>query len=143
MREIKFRGRRLDDMAWAHGDLHKEYRGEAFIMTYEGKSILSIDDIDNLFYNVSVDPMTIGQFTGLKDKHCKEIYEGDIIKWRPITGADQFFKGIVRWCKVFACFAIYSINYRDFPYEMDWVKVLQNGLEVIGNIYDNPELLED
>lgn len=72
----------------------------------------------------------ICQFTGLKDRNDKEIYEGDIVK---ITGYKEFQSGVVRWDYLNAAFLV---NERCGIYGPE------QSVEVIGNIFETPELLK-
>lgn len=120
-RTIKFRGKRIDNKKWVYGFLaDKDY----------------INDIDSIdLSSIEVDIDTVGQFTGLFDKNGKEIYEGDIIKGFDIT--------IEVW---------YSEDRACFIAEMkepqnDMVDILggydTQRMEIIGNIYDNPDLIKE
>lgn len=147
MRGVKYRGRRLDNGAWEYGDLI-ENQGRNFI--YHATSETSIEDNDDgriVVVAVEVDPATVGQYTGLKDKDGKEIWEGDIFK--------EDSSGIVRSVfRVPGGLAFednpvsFGYDHRApvYPYssiaEMQNVSWLSQCCEVIGNIHDNPELLK-
>lgn len=134
MREIKFRGKRLDNGEWVIGLLVKMW-GEYHILDW---------DDENTAY--PVDPNTIGQYTGLKDKNGKEIWEGDVFK-------DE--RGVVRSVfRVPGGLAIednpvsFGYDHRApvYPYspiaDSQNVSWLAQCCEVIGNIHDDPKLLE-
>lgn len=150
-REIKFRGWCEKDSEWRYG----------FYIT-DGK----IHEINTLldcgsFYVSQVDPESVGQCTGLKDKSDTEIYEGDILRfdWRMQESnslvADDFenIKGVV-----FFCAAKFIVRYFNNSMLFDLSEINQltherfwrscsdfykmTDFEVIGNIYENPELLE-
>lgn len=122
MREIKFRGHNGDK--FVYGDLvHEACYGKDFIF------------IDNSTTGTrySVDPATVGQFTGLHDDDGREIYEGDIIKVRTQNPYWRFRRNyVVEWGTdgwLLDGDSLYS-----------WFSL--HTLEVIGNVHDNPDLLE-
>lgn len=120
MREIKFRGKRLDNGEWVIGLLVKMW-GEWHILDW---------DDENTAY--PVEPNTVGQYTGLKDKNGEEIYEGDIV-----CGSPQRVVGEVVYHND-------RIEIKDDDPQY-WVGVnffSQEGREIIGNIHDNTELLK-
>ena len=128
MREIKFRAwdskhKGMDDYFFISSD------GDVFDgaeRTYNTPN-LEIERVDNL---------EIMQYTGLKDKNGKEIYEGDVVS-----------------CKGHNCKITYRTNFCDYTIEMirfggrllnlTKANITKNKLEIIGNVHQNPELLND
>jgi uncharacterized phage protein (TIGR01671 family) len=126
MREIKFRGitGTTEGKKWAYGYLYK-------IKSFFSEDYQYFIKNEHL-QETSVDEETIGQYTGLKDKNGKEIYEGDIIYVIP---EDE--TAFILWDKETAK---YIIQFKGWCADFD--NYYGKELEVIGNIYDNPELLE-
>lgn len=120
MRKIKFRGYRVNDTAWAYGDLVHLKGDSGAIETF-----IQDDGVPLL-----VDPESVGQLTGIRDKKGRCIYEGDIVRH------DENGK----------CYAIaYDTEVPQFCFadNSDLFKFLNHPelLEVVGNVHDNPELL--
>lgn len=126
MREIKFRGKRLDNGEWLYGSL-VILNGRYFIF----------DDANRH----EVDPTTVGEFTGLKDKNGKEIYEGDVI--RSLLSEDKTRPHRIFYHTGNAAFMGALVDRKELCYlrlDQDWI--YKFGKEVIGNIHDNLELLK-
>lgn len=148
MRTIKFRGKRLKDGKWIFGNL-ADYSMKVFNTTIEKKIIFgnivsfATDNFGFVVDDCAVDPDTIGQFTGLLDKNGKEIYEGDIIT------VNGLYPRVVLWDKM--TWALMPAEYYHDKYfwvmnlqhpDLDWWEQFADEFEIIGNIYDNPELLK-
>lgn len=126
MREILFRGKRVYNGAWLAGDL--------LANKYERPNICPIGDV-NCY---PVIPETIGQYTGMKDKNGEKIFEGDIVKYS--TTCEIF---TVAWHGSFAEFVISELQKPNKATRGSKNMYLVNRYcEVIGNKFDNPELLE-
>ena len=141
MREILFRGKRIDNGEWVEGDLIASQfispyqNGELYINgTYVNeKSVDGIVWCQGSLYRIA--PSTVGQYTGLKDKNGKRIFERDIIK-RFWIGAEIIY--CVRYDGENARFIGKALNKSGFTtFDGDGEM-----FEVIGNITDKPELLE-
>ena len=137
MREILFRGKRLDNGEWVEGAFLNDRDGAFCICP--AVSDISYGDSGNrrrigCWYKV--DPSTVGQYTGLKDKHGKKIFEGDILLLDDI-------KGIVNYGTGCFCVKLPSPDYlyRNNP-AIDMVLNEYPGLEIIGNAHDNPEIID-
>lgn len=135
MREIKLRGYAVEEMVgsqWIYGTgVHttkftKEYaeevgkHGETFIFTESGW--------------IEVYPESVGEYTGLKDKNDREIYEGDISR-APLEGARNY---VVKYDLSKSGF----ISVTTIENGSEWWMNVSFRHEIVGNIYENPELLE-
>lgn len=142
MREYKFRGKENSTGRWVYGGLFKEPAPpQCFEKTLEDKYWIVYPNPRfmpdwNLPFDMvrtDVDKNTIGQFTGLHDKNGKEIYEGDIVK--------SFFVDTDEAGNEIYKYYIIEVKYDEVlcSYKID--KFMN--LEVIGNIYENKELLNE
>lgn len=146
MREILFRGKTFDG-EWEEGSLHIEY-GET---TADGKRNLDYRILGMRGECRYVDPETIGQYTGLT-ANGKKIFEGDILHYTGLTTEYDDFCYVVFDCAEFALKFITMDKQTMAKNELELLP-LQRGLfdfcresnsfEVIGNVVDNPELLEE
>lgn len=131
MRDIKFRGKRLDNGEWIKGNSIVRVGDGFFICDWTGVAIKK-SEFYNLFTEVA--PATVGQYTGLKDKNGREIYEGDIIGGSngSINGWEWPFKSEIKWNDEECGFNTPIWGYMDSTHYYN----------VLGNIHDNPDLLK-
>ncbi len=147
-REILFRGKRVDNGEWVYGYLFDDgyqnprhvFVGGLMIDEYKGTACdeWDINGID--FYDVK--PNTICQYTGLTDKNGKKIFEGDIVRYGEVCGEVKFGLYESNWqiCKYNQGFFV------TFPKEYllrNELGYWRNKIVVVGNVFDNPELLEE
>lgn len=141
MRTIKFRSKRLTDGKWVHGDLIHVDKGLVNIWTNDAFGN-NPEDVDEYGEEVRVDPCTVGQYTGLHDKNGKEIYEDDIVK---ASLLDPIFSDVIPNAFDYATICFYNgafaVAYREGRHKI-YLQDLYDKIEVVGNIHDNPELLE-
>lgn len=138
-REILFRGKRVDNGEWVDGYLFDDgyqkprhvFVGDLVIAEYSG---MACDewDIEGIGF-CDVDPNTVCQYTGLTDKIGKKIFEGDIVQVGWYKGTVVYENG---------CFAIKWNNIKFLRKDLGYWADL-DGFHTVGNIFDNPELLED
>lgn len=146
MREILFRGKRQDNGEWIEGCLIRVY--ERICRAVYQPREYAIQSAEDWIAPRYVVAKTVGQYTGLKDKNDKRIFEGDIveledrycdIKWRAVIEFGNP-NGNYSWGWQLNPIGKVDIN-TDI---LCWVEMEDTGAfcEVIGTIYDNPELLE-
>jgi uncharacterized phage protein (TIGR01671 family) len=129
MREIIFRGKRVDNGEWVCGDLSQHKSGKRFIKRLNASALCSYEVI----------PETLGQFTGLTDNNGKRIFEGDIVK----TKFGRLCKMIWRQTQ---CFVGWDFVVCDFDFDANdfskppsgWDLYLPENLEVLGNSIEFP-----
>ena len=123
MREILFRAKRLDNGEWVQGDLVQAPDGR--------KAISTEDDL------VDAVPETVCQYTGMTDRNGRKIFEGDICKYYNSEDKD----GIAVIREDYAEWRSGTIRQKEIMTPLFYLKCSKEW-EVIGNIFDNPELLQ-
>lgn len=136
-REIKFRGKRLDNGEWVYGDLcqDKDVEMVAILLKAKKPYAIAADITINFHFKLmQVDPETVGQFIGLKTDTGKDVYDGDVITVPELVSlvndfvdVIEFDNGSFRLCRatdILVC-----------------QELMDEGVSVIGNKWDNPELL--
>ena len=140
MREILFRGKRTDNGEWVYGYVCRYgWTGE--------ENTYIVPDYASALYSIEVDPDTVGQYTGLKDKNGTKIFEGDIVKYKDACkfGDDDEMEEAE---EQYLCTNVVEFeNGRFFPlpkrYDCEdyFFSYGSYDFEVVGNVHDNPELL--
>lgn len=126
MRTIKFRGKGRITGNWFYGNLYIDMYGRTHIFSLEVGAL-------------EVEAETVGQFTGLCDCNGKEIYEGDVLRlWNSPSGVCE-----VKWNESLAAFCIRFFGEVEIGTISlgEWV-ICERKVEVIGNMFDNPELMK-
>ena len=138
MRDIIFRAKTVDGSEWKYGDL----------ITVKRENLCGIKENSVLGIKHLCKSGTIGEYTGLSDKNGTKIFEGDVIKG---VAYSSEWVGTVVWINEIASFGV-MYSHRTDPTTIEnssLFKALKIGMnneycaEVIGNIYDNPELLAE
>lgn len=141
MREILFRGKRVDNGEWTYGDL---------LTPTDIMDVWEISENTGMGNRYEIDPETVGQYTGLKDKNGKKIFEGDIVKLTD-KSFDYKWKAVVEFGN---SNGNYTWGWQLKPIGkaknvntdiLCWVEMEETGAfcEITGNIHDNPELLQE
>ena len=147
MREILFRGKRIDNGEWIEGyyaiqSNHACFASQLKYQHFIFKDVCLDFNLGGLqeFY---VDPSTVGQYIGLTDKNGKKIFDGDIVRHHndnPDSGIEE--KGVVFWDEKY-CGWRRTSNGAFHHGIVDTYRLSPDCLyEVIGNIHDNPEMMK-
>lgn len=136
-----FKGKRKDNGQWIYGDLIIDQYGEYYIHPNANAFSVNEYNLAKCIQMIEVIPETVGQCTGLKDKDGKLIFKGDILQFKNDDGDNSLY--VVYWSESQLAWQVQEITcyvkrgyygvdelceFRDYP--------------VVGNIHDNPELLE-
>ena len=138
MREILFKAKRIDTGEWKYGSLINLPNGETEI----ANKCVNPPDSDPMWKKCvithEVDPETLCQYTGLADKNGKKIWESDIVRRADLHKVGEPSIGIIEYDIENTAFVIHWIDNPKYSPTYPW----KNKIEVAGNIFDNPELLD-
>ena len=140
MREILFRAKRIDNGEWVEGQY-------AYILnskTENGEPIKHFICNGTNVFNYEVDPETLCQYTGLKDKNGNRIWENDIVSINTYSymEPEEDYFGKVVYAEGYACWCIQHPDYEKPIPLCECEGSYQTDRIIEGNIFDNPELLK-
>lgn len=155
LREILYRGKRKDNGEWVYGYPMRDTapcsaKARGACVCPHGGSVSVIIFWDDPFHEYDYEdvvPETMGEFTGLTDKNGAKIFQGDICDFSvfDFNDCDTQYRGVVVYSgSRFMLWKTAESEYcgADGGFDLDWVIGQDDEFEVVGNIHDNPELLE-
>lgn len=139
MREILFRAKTVDDNCWHYGDIFHSSANPSQTRIHDYENHVNFEAIED----------TLGQFTGLTDKNGVKIFEGDILssdRYPYTSDGNQNYYAEVVWFDNCPAFGLYTFKspksvVRGVAEGSEFIEDDLSDMEVVGNIYDNPELL--
>ena len=137
-REILFRGKSANTGEWVEGFCVQF--GETYsniIIRAIGK--LNLYGVVPIYEHEIVISETVGQYTGLKDKTGRKIFEGDIVR-RFNRNGQEIMSYVVEWYSDCGMFVLDCIDF-DMEFDTDFTVFYGDEFEIVGNIHDNPELV--
>lgn len=135
MREILFRGKRKDNGEWVYGDFDQYNDTLTYIRSWV-KIVPYLEAVERNVFPIQKE--TVGQYTGLTDKNGKKIFEGDIVR-TVYDGIKNIF--VVVWDNEELDFKATNGKENYGPGGFEYLPCCEE-VKVIGNIYDNPELIK-
>lgn len=142
-----FKAKRLDNGEWVQG-VPFEIEGKTVILINDNENYLRVHYLEENMWNaaiyaIEVDSSTICQYTGLKAENGKLIWENDIVKFDIYYYRNLASSTIsqIKWCNELCTLSL-VVNDRGTRGTLGHLMDLNKEIKVIGNIFDNPELLE-